>query len=240
MRIRILAALVLVGSAAPIAEQARGGQVITKIDGTIGGFTLTSPNPNSDTSAVLAFPTITTTMFNGAAVNGFTTQLDNFVINRTPVDGPAGFTTFAVIPPGLTDAYQFRFVNLNPGAASFGLFGNSVTPPNFRPTAILIPNDPAKKNTLIVQTTGIPRRNSSDAYDFTQIETFTLVITAPDVDGRKVDLAAIIRNGGRATGAGTFALRAAPEPSTLTLAVLGAALGLGAFRRRRPMSPSCR
>jgi hypothetical protein len=219
-------------------ELQAGSTVVTRVDGTIGKFTLTSPNPNNNTTAVLAFNTITTTMFNGQAVPaGITTQLDSFIINIGPVAGPAGYTTFAVNPSGgFLNPYQFRFPNLNPGGsgASFGLFGNSITPPTFQPNAIMIPTDPAGVNTLLVTTTGIPRFNGNNNYDFTKITTFSLSLNAPNVDGKMVNLATIIQKGGTATGAGTFVLTAAvPEPSSLGLLATGAC-ALAAFVARRP------
>jgi hypothetical protein len=232
----VLFASLVVGT----AELRAGGMVINRIDGTIGQFTLTSPNPNINMTAVLAFPTITTTMFNGQAVPaGIVTQLDSFIINRTPIaNGPAGYTTFAVIAPGLTDAYQFRFTTLMPGGsgASFGLFGNSVTPPAFQPNAILIPNNAT--NTVMVTTTGIPRRNGNANYDFTNIRTFSLTVTAPNVQGQPVNLANIIQNGGMATGSGTFFLSSVPEPSSVVLLALGT-LGLATTvaRRSRHLAP---
>jgi hypothetical protein len=103
--------------------------IVDRIDGTIGQFTLTSPNPTNNKSALLAFPTITTTMFNGKAVAGITTQLDSFIIDRTPVAGPAGFNTFAVIPPGLTAAYRSGSSTSTPVRPASG---SSATAPRLR------------------------------------------------------------------------------------------------------------
>ena len=68
-------------------ELRAGPLVVTQINGTIGQFTLTSPNPNANNpkTALLSFDTITTTLFNGQAVPaGTTTQLDSFIINEVP------------------------------------------------------------------------------------------------------------------------------------------------------------
>ena len=207
------------------AGELRGATVVTRVDGTIGRFTLTSPNPNNNATALLTFNDITTTKFNGKAVPaGITAQLDSFVINLKPVAGPAMYTTFSINPAGgFLSPYQFRFLTLTPGSggASFGLFGNSLVPPAFLPNAIMIPNNPASANTLLITTTGIPRRNGNDNYDFTKITTFFLSLTAPNVDGKVVNLAAIIEKGGTATGTGTFVLVAA-EPSSLGLLASGA------------------
>ena len=234
----ILRQVVMFAVLAVGTEELRAGPlVVTQINGTIGQWTLTSPNPNPNNpnTALLSFDTITTTLFNGQPVPaGTTTQLDSFIINLVPVAGPPMFTTFAVNSAGgfLSNPYQFRLTTLNPGGsgASFGLFGNSVTPPNFQPNAIMIPNN--SPNTLIVTTTGTPRVNGNPNYDFTNITTFSLTLMAPNVQNQVVNLANIIQNGGTATGTGTFVLTA-PEPSSLCLLATGA-LALAAFVARRP------
>ena len=212
-----------------------GALTVNQVNGTIGQFTLTSPNPNDSTNmtALLAFPTITTTMINGQnAPDGITTSLDSFVFNRTPVAGQAGYTTFALAAPGLTGAYQFRLMNLNPGAVTFGLFGSSAKPPNFMPNAILIPNN--SPNTLIVQTTLAIRTSVASNYDFSALQTFSLSLTAPNVMGKPVNLANIIQNGGSAMGTGSFVL-SVPEPSSLVLVATGglALIALVARRTQR-------
>jgi PEP-CTERM motif len=225
-------ALLAIGS----GELRAGPLVVTRVDGTIGKFTLVSPNPDKEGTAVLTFNTLNVTMFNGQAVpDGITTQLDRFIINLTPVAGPAGYTTFSINPSGgFFAAYQFRMINLMPGGgtASFGLFGNTIDPPGFQPNAILIPNNAASVNTLLVTTTGTPRYNGNNNYNFTNLKVFSLSLTAPNVDGQMVNLATIIQKGGTATGTGTFSLTV-PEPSSFGLLAVGATV-VAVFVARRP------
>jgi PEP-CTERM motif len=227
VRLAVLFAVPIVGA----GELQAGGMVVTRVDGTIGTWTLTSPNPNNANQAVLLFQMVTPTKFNGQAVpDGTTGNITQFFINLTPVAGPAGNTTFGVGNPGLSGVYQTQLITAN-GTASFGLFGNSATPPAFQPNAILIPNNAT--NTLTVTTTGTYRGNGNPNYDFTKITSFQLNLTAANNMGQPVNLATIIQKGGTATGTGTFILSAVPEPSSVVLLALGT-LGLARVASRRP------
>lgn len=216
---------------------------IVLVKGTIGSWSLTSPDPNDNTNtrAVLTFDNIQAEIFDstGKSLGMFPGNATPFYIVRTPVDNPpAGTTLFAMSANGpfLGNPYQLRLMNLPPGGAgaSFGLFGNSVTPPAFQPNSVFVPTDPNLTNTLYITSTVTGRANASNL-DFSNLVFLRIDLKADDQNGKPVNLRDLLVNGGTATGSGTFVMMV-PETSSLTLAavaILGGCLCLPSRCRRR-------
>jgi hypothetical protein len=127
-------------------------------------------------------------------------------------------------------------MNLPPGGAgaSFGLFGNSLTPPAFQPNNVFVPTDPNLTNTLFITSSVTGRANGSNL-DFSNLVFVRIDLKANDQDGKPVNLRDVLVNGGTATGTGTYVMTV-PEPSSLLLAavaILGGCLCLPRHRRRR-------
>jgi hypothetical protein len=240
LRIRALA-WVLVGFALVPRASA---EPIVLVKGTIGSWTLTSPDPNdpTNTRAVLTFDNIQAEIFDstGKSLGTFPGNATPFFIVRTPVDNPpAGTTLFAMSASGpfLGNPYQLRLMNLPPdntAGASFGLFGNSLMPPAFQPNNVFVPTDPNLTNTLFITSTVTGRANGSNL-DFSNLVFVRIDLKANDQNGKPVNLRDVLVNGGTATGTGTFVMTV-PEPSSLLLAaiaILGGCLFLPSRRRRR-------
>jgi hypothetical protein len=153
-------------------------QHIDAISGSIPSFTLTSPNPNSGTQALLEFSGITTDL--GGIVGQYPTSFGRFTISRTPVPGPAGYLTF-LVGPADTQGTVKVIDGLPSGSASFDLSGLVAT----------VPTDPALSNTMIVTGKESLSANSS-SLDFTDFSQGSVTLTFQAPAG--YDLAALIIN----------------------------------------------
>jgi hypothetical protein len=216
---------------------------IVLVKGTIGSWTLTSPDPGdpTNTRTVLTFDNIQAEIFDAAgnSLGTFPGNATPFYIVRTPVaNPPAGTTLFAMSANGpfLGNPYQLRLMNLPPNnsaGVSFGLFGNSLTLPAFQPNSVFVPTDPDLTNTLFITSSVTGRANGSNL-DFSNLVYVRIDLKADDQNGQPVNLRDVLVNGGTATGTGTFVMTV-PEPSSLSLAagaILGGCLCLPSRRRR--------
>jgi hypothetical protein len=202
------------------------------ISGIVPEFTLISPNPSSDSHALLTATAITTVIdaADGTILSGsFPTALvGGFNIDRTPVQGvQPGFIAFRAGP---TSTILDKSITGLPNGGSI-LFELS------RATAF-VPIDPARFNTLLLTSAETLIANSStlDLSEFSSGQFNLDIETTPGVN-----LAAIIMDGGTAMGTGSFGQfstgfpsTGVPEPSTLML--LGVStIGLlcCTWRRRR-------
>jgi hypothetical protein len=195
---------------------------ISKIDGTIQTFTLTSPSPFGS-GALLAF-------------NGTTTSLDSTPVSIPTTFGPlsisrnpnsqSGFTEFDVGP-----ALTIGAVKINRG-----LPGGGDVFFDLSSLFAAVPTDPAHSNTLAVLGREDVNTNTS-TLDFSRFNPGMVELDFETSPG--IDLASVITDGGMATGTGSFhqigvAFVLVPEPPTIILLATGALGLLGyAWRQRR-------
>jgi hypothetical protein len=186
------------------------------IGGSITQFTLTSPNPSSGSNALLNVTGITTEIDflpDGTSVSGSfpTAFIGGFDINRTPIFGVQPGSIVFRAGPASTILDKSITGLPDGGGALFELFSATA----------FVPIDPASFNTLLL-TSGEALIANSSTLDLSQFSSGQLSLHLETSPG--VNLAAIIMDGGTATGTGSFAENSTgfpstgvPEPSTLLL-----------------------
>jgi hypothetical protein len=199
---------------------------ITTINGTISATTLTSPDPESFSHALLGVPGplqlagilgVTTNL--DGVVGAFPTSISALSITRNPITGPPGFTSFSVGPVTVFPAEDKQIVNLPaPGGGSGGSVSFEL---NLNATTARVPTNPALFNTLVITGTEVLLAGSTlTTLDFSAFNHGDFTLTFQAAPG--TDLAAVITSppsgGQTVTVTGSFSQHAAiPEPSALML-----------------------